>query len=144
MGDEVVISWKINRFFYASCCYHFFYAFRERTEAKKEYFLTTYGLYPQFKAGLHCGKVTIAEVGEIKTEIAFHGDVVNTASRIQSLCNSYQKELLVSESFLLHLPTKDRTRAAFVVDATLRGKETKTRVFTIGHPSAQSDYRTRI
>lgn len=134
VGDEVVVSWKMNRFFSASVCYEFFYAFRERLEAKKEYFLHTYGVCPEFKAGIHCGKVTVAEVGEIKTEIAYHGDVVNTASRIQNLCNSFQQELLVSESFLSHVPSEDRTRATFIVEATLKGKETTTKVFTITNP----------
>jgi len=134
VGDEVVVSWKMSRFFSASSCYEFFYAFRKRIEAKKDYFLLNYGVYPEFKAGVHCGKVTVAEVGEIKTEIAYHGDVVNTASRIQSLCNSFQKELLVSESFLLHVPKRDSDRVSFVVDAALRGKEATTKIFTIANP----------
>jgi len=29
----------------------------------------------------------VAEVGEIKTEIAYHGDTINTAARIQEQCN---------------------------------------------------------
>ncbi|HEX7845250.1 MAG TPA: adenylate/guanylate cyclase domain-containing protein [Chitinophagaceae bacterium] len=135
VGDEVVISWKMNRLFFASSCYEFFYAFQKRIEAKREHFLKQYGVYPQFKAGIHCGKVTVAEVGEIKTEIAYHGDVVNTASRIQNLCNQFQKELLVSESFLQQLPEKDHSLVSFVVDAALKGKESTTKIFTIAKPS---------
>lgn len=131
VGDEVVVSWKMSPYFSASSCYEFFYSFRGRIEARKEYFLLNYGVCPEFKAGVHCGKVTVAEVGEIKTEIAYHGDVVNTASRIQSLCNSFQKDLLVSESLLTHVPKKDLTRVSFVVDAALRGKEATTKIFTI-------------
>ncbi len=134
VGDEVVVSWKINRFFMASCCYEFFYDFQERIEAKKDYFLLNYGVHPQFKAGVHCGKVTVAEVGEIKTEIAYHGDVLNTASRIQNLCNQFQSELLVSESFLQQLPERDHDLVTFVVDAALKGKETTTKIFTIANP----------
>ena len=134
VGDEVVISWKMSRLSSPSDCYEFFYAFRARIAAKKEYFLLTYGVYPQFKAGIHCGQVTVAEVGEIKTEIAYHGDVVNTASRIQSLCNRFEKELLVSESYLLHLPEEVHSRASFVVDTELRGKVTTTKIFTIERP----------
>ena len=39
------------------------------------------------------------EIGEIKRDIAFHGDTINTAARIQSLCNTYNKSLLVSKGF---------------------------------------------
>lgn len=73
----------------------------------------------------------MAEVGEVKTEIAYHGDVLNTASRIQSLCNQFEKQLLLSETLDLRLPEKDRTRTRFVTETELKGKETRTRIFTI-------------
>lgn len=131
VGDEVVVSWKMNEFFSASYCHEFFYAFQERLLAKKDYFLHQYGVSPQFKAGVHCGTVTVAEVGEIKTEIAYHGDVVNTASRIQNLCNRFEKQLLLSESIVEHLPKTLSHLVKFVAEAELRGKEVATRVFTI-------------
>jgi adenylate cyclase len=131
VGDEVVVSWRMNRFFNGSYCHEFFYAFQERLEAKREYFIQHYGVCPQFKAGVHCGKVTVAEVGEVKTEIAYHGDVLNTASRIQNLCNQYEKQLLISESLLIRLNDKDRARVTFVTEVELRGKETTTKVYTI-------------
>jgi adenylate cyclase len=131
VGDEVVVSWKIDQNFNASYCTEFFFDFMDRLEAKRNYFVQHYAVYPQFKAGVHCGKVTVAEVGEIKTEIAYHGDVVNTASRIQNLCNRYDKLLLMSESVLRHLPEKIRVHASFVAEAEIKGKKTTTRVFTI-------------
>ena len=54
---------------------------------------------PEFKAGVNFGLVTVAEVGEIKREIAFHGDVLNTAARIQWLCNLLDSRFLISEDF---------------------------------------------
>lgn len=132
VGDEVVLTWRMNRSFSASWCHEFAYAFEDRLEGKKEYFISTYGVRPQFKASAHCGKVTVAEVGEIKTEIAYHGDVLNTASRIQNLCNKFEKQLLLSESLVARMPEKDRARASFVAEAELRGKEGHTKIFTIG------------
>jgi adenylate cyclase len=131
VGDEVVVSWKISHHFTASSCVDFFYDFLHRLELRKNYFVQQYGVCPQFKAGVHCGKVTVAEVGEIKTEIAYHGDVVNTASRIQNLCNRYDKLLLLSETLLEYLPGDTRALAAFVAEAEIRGKEATTKIFTI-------------
>ena len=37
-------------------------------------------------------------MGEIKKELAYHGDVLNTASRIQEKCNELGSRLLLSES----------------------------------------------
>jgi len=44
------------------------------------------------------GKVTVVEVGDIKRDIAYHGDTLNTAARIQSVCNEYNKRFLTSAS----------------------------------------------
>lgn len=130
VGDEVVVSWKMTQFFSASYCHEFFFSFQERLKAKEEYFRVHYGVCPEFKAGVHCGLVTVAEVGEIKTEIAYHGDVLNTASRIQNLCNQFEKQLLVSESIVERMPLKDRERFIFVAEAELRGKETTTKIYS--------------
>ena len=46
------------------------------------------------------GKVTVAEVGVIKKEIAYHGDTINTAARIQGECNRLNSDLLISETIL--------------------------------------------
>ncbi|WP_165823952.1 adenylate/guanylate cyclase domain-containing protein [Pseudochryseolinea flava] len=129
VGDEVVVSWTMNQSFSANHCINFFYAFQQRLEGKKKYFLKRYGVFPEFKAGTHCGKVTVAEVGEIKTEIAYHGDVLNTASRIQSLCNQFDRKLLISETLLNHLAETHHRSIAFVAEVALRGKESATKVF---------------
>jgi adenylate cyclase len=78
------------------------------------------------------GKITVAEVGEIKTEIAYHGDVLNTASRIQNLCNQFDKRLLVSESLVERLNEEHRALASLVTELELKGKETKTKIFSLG------------
>jgi len=135
VGDEVVLSWRMNGSFSASYCHEFAYAFQDRLEAKKDYFISNYGVRPQFKAGAHCGKVTVAEVGEIKTEIAYHGDVLNTASRIQNLCNQFEKQLLLSESLVARFGERDRARASFVAEAELKGKGSPTKIFTIAKSS---------
>ena len=131
MGDEVVVTWKMNSDFDASLCLDFFIAFQGRLKARNEYFLHHYRVCPEFKAGVHCGLVTVAEVGEVKTEIAYHGDVLNTASRIQSLCNTFEKSFLISESIFVRLHEKDRERATFVAEVELRGKEATTKIYTV-------------
>ncbi|MGB0524758.1 MAG: adenylate/guanylate cyclase domain-containing protein [Flammeovirgaceae bacterium] len=44
------------------------------------------------------GLVTVTEVGKYKKEIAYHGDAINTAARIQGQCNFFKRRLLISES----------------------------------------------
>ena len=43
-----------------------YFAYDTLIKSKKDYYQNKYGITPEFKAGLHLGKVTVAEVGEIK------------------------------------------------------------------------------
>jgi adenylate cyclase len=70
------------------------------------YFNKKYGVIPEFKAGIHFGSVIRAQIGDLKKEIIFNGDVLNTTARIQSMCNELGKKLLVSEELFNHLEIK--------------------------------------
>ncbi len=100
VGDEVVLTWPSHLGYQDNNALQFFYSFQAVLEANEPYFNSKYGAVPIFKAGIHKGIVSVAEVGEISTQIAYHGDVVNTTSRIQELCNKYDTNLLVSDSFM--------------------------------------------
>src|SRR5690606_14690721 len=96
VGDEIVISWKVNEKMENMSCVQFFFACEEQFLNRSEYYIKKYDLVPCFKAGLHLGKVTAVEIGEIKRDIAYHGDTLNTAARIQGMCNQYDKKILIS------------------------------------------------
>ncbi|RYY16954.1 MAG: adenylate/guanylate cyclase domain-containing protein, partial [Chitinophagaceae bacterium] len=66
-------------------------------------YLHSYGLVPGFKAGIHCGRVVAGEVGIIKRDITYSGDVLNTTSRILNKCNEYQVEIIASADLLSEL-----------------------------------------
>src|SRR6476619_4459782 len=61
-----------------------------------EKYIKKFGVKPEFKAGLHFGKVVSAQIGDLKREIVYNGDVLNTTSRIQNECNKYHRNCLVS------------------------------------------------
>jgi len=98
VGDEAVITWPANEGKRNLSCLTLFYDFENRLIKKRDFYKNHYGLVPEFKAGLHFGIVTAVEVGQIKREIAYHGDAINTSARIQSLCNQYNRTLLISKS----------------------------------------------
>ena len=60
-------------------------------------FLNHFNIAPGFRAAIHLGEVTTGEIGALKKEIVFTGDVLNTAARIQGKCNEFEAELLISE-----------------------------------------------
>jgi adenylate cyclase len=97
VGDEIVLTWKLGPGLRNENCLNIYFDYDNVLKRKKEYYMDKYGLVPEFKAGLDSGMITVAEVGEIKKELAYHGDVLNSASRIQAMCNQYQSDVLLSE-----------------------------------------------
>ncbi len=109
VGDEIVLIWKAKDGLEDFACVRFFFACQARFLWRKDHYMRHYGRLPEFKAGLHMGIVTAVEVGNIKKDIAYHGDTINTASRIQSVCNEYGKTLLLSVDMLTRLQGIDQS-----------------------------------
>ncbi len=131
VGDEAVVTWRTRKGFKKNNCVNLFFAFKDRLKKRSEYYLSEYGFEPIFKAGIHFGELMIAEVGTVKKEVAFHGDVINTASRIQSLCNSYNTSLLISETVLQNLKSHERFNIDSKGIIQLKGKEKSIEVFGV-------------
>ncbi len=99
---------------------------------KKSYYKSKYECLPKFKAGSNFGLVTVAEVGEMKKELAYHGDAINTAARIRSACNSFNKEFLISADLLSILVDMDINYKVESVGITkLKGKQNIVGVFSV-------------
>ncbi len=82
-----------------------------------------YGLIPTFKAGIHCGSVIVGEVGIIKRDITYSGDVLNTTSRILNKCGEFKEEVIASTELLseLHLSNDYFSRPLGAIK--LKGKQ---------------------
>lgn len=73
---------------------------------------------------------TVAEVGKYKKEIAYHGDTINTASRIQGKCNELNQELLISEN-LQHGLCNANVIFDKLDSIELKGKESETLLYAV-------------
>lgn len=131
VGDEVVVSWTASHAIQDLNCLHCYFDIRDVIEKNKNGFLEKYNIVPEFKAGIHFGPVMAGEVGVIKRDIVFTGDVLNTASRIQVACNNYREDLLVSENTLALFDNLFPFEATFKDKIELRGKESRVGVYTL-------------
>ncbi len=98
VGDEVILTWEQDRGLSGQACIRTYFDFKDALLYRRDYYLRTYNTTPEFRAGMDMGIVTATEIGDIKREIAYHGDVLNTAARILGQCNKYSKNLLVSKN----------------------------------------------
>ena len=132
VGDEVVLTWEKERGITNNNCIKAFFEFEHIIKAKDGYYKEKYGFVPEFKAGLNYGLVTVTEVGEMKKELAYHGDAINIAARIRSSCCSFNKKLLVSADLLSLLEEIDNE---FIIEfmgvCQLKGKKNAVGVLSI-------------
>lgn len=129
VGDEVVLTWDAKTGVDQANCLRSFFDFDRAIQARREHYLARYGMLPEFKAGLNVGTVTVAEVGEIKKELAYHGDVLNTASRIQGVCNELGSRVLLSESLQRMLGDTPGFAFDLLGSLALKGKKDPVNVY---------------
>jgi len=131
VGDEAVLTFKLKDINFIDCCLDAFFLFSERLTSRKEYYLSNYGIEPIFKAGMHLGTVTVTEVGRFKREIAYHGDAINIAARIQDQCNIYKQHFLISGSVINYVKNKSAFKFEELDKIILKGKSEATTIFSV-------------
>ena len=131
VGDEAVLSWTPKRGIRQLNCINLFFNYDRMLKKHSKYYQKKYGIQPEFKAGLHCGKIIIAEVGTVKKELAYHGDVINSTSRIQEKCNEYNEALLISDDLLQQLKLTSNYEAISLGNELLEGKTEELKIFAI-------------
>lgn len=136
VGDEAVLTWQSEQGLKGENCIKAFYHFKERIESRSDHYISNYGQKPFFKAGLNIGKVTVAEVGKLKKEIAYHGDTINTAARIQGKCNEFQSELLISEQLKNALGVSKNFDTRLMGDIPLKGKAQHVAIYAVTWPGS--------
>jgi len=131
VGDEAILTWTVEDGLKNNNCIMVYFDFSNALHTKKEHYLREFGLEPQFKAGVSMGPVTVAEVGDIKRDIAYLSDVLNTAARIEGMCNTYNSNLIISEYVLNHLISRDAFKIIEHPSVELKGKSDFLNIYSI-------------
>lgn len=131
VGDEVIVTWPTDTGLSENNCLLCFYRITQALEKRQEHYLEKYGVMPFFKAGIHIGEATVGEIGIIKKDIVFSGDVLNTTSRIQGECNKHNVNIILSSALLQRMPMNGDYKKIPLGEIQLRGKEEKLSLITI-------------
>ena len=122
VGDEIIVTWPLKKGIQNNRCVECFFIARDNFMNQREKYMRLFESAPTFKAGLHYGLVTTGEVGVIKKEILFTGDVLSTTARIQESCNGMGVDNLISENLLRLLDLGEAYSMKKMGICKLRGK----------------------
>lgn len=140
VGDEVILTWPTRGQDSDSRSLHAFFAFRQKLERKEDWYRGTFGIVPEFRGGVEAGRVTATEVGDIKRDIAFHGDALNTAARLLELCREYEQPVLVSGRIRDAISSDGTLATELRGELTLRGRSRPMPIYgVIPAPAASVD-----
>ena len=146
IGDEIVVSWPEATGLRDGACIRCVLAMKRDLGRRAEWFEERFGVAPDFKAGLQVGDVTTGEIGALKREIVFTGDVLNQTARIQGLCKTHGVDVLVGDALQAQLPDGPWTLRS-LGEQVLRGKDRRVEVFALDiedaaprHAGPEADY----
>jgi class 3 adenylate cyclase len=130
VGDEVIVTWPVGgtpERAYVDC----FFAIQDRIAALAGQYESEFGLVPEFRAGIHAGTVVISECGDSRRQVAYFGDTVNVAARLQAHCKEAGRPLLVSGELLRLLPAGNDLLVDALGPTRLRGRAAPVEIFAL-------------
>ncbi|MEL7006927.1 MAG: adenylate/guanylate cyclase domain-containing protein, partial [Bacteroidota bacterium] len=129
--DECVVSWPMTNGLKNANCIHSVLELLNVINKNKEQYVNSYGYVPEINAALHCGPIIQAEVGSLKSDIAFYGDVMNVTSRILNKCPELGSQVLISEELFEQLPPSNLFKLKSKGEFKLKGKTDSIDLFSL-------------
>lgn len=129
--DLMVVTWAIEKGLENARCIRSYFEISALLQVNQKKFQEKYGMAPKVQAALHTGSLVRAEIGEVKTQIVFHGDTMNTTARILGQCKTYLCKVLVSEQLIRMIGLPDSFEKKLVGEVILKGKEEALKLFEI-------------
>ena len=131
IGDELVVTWPLQRATKNASCVRCALAIAALLRANSEHYRDAYGEAPHVRIALHGGAVVVSEIGDDRREIVYFGDTINTTARLRGLAKRIQRRLVVSAALLEHMRLPDGVRAEDMGAFELSGKAETTRVYAV-------------
>jgi adenylate cyclase len=131
VGDEIVVTWTKERGLRNANCINCYFGVVGAIAKLADAYEKKYGFVPEFKAGYHSGTVTAGLIGDIKRDIVFHGDTVNTAARIRSECSVVNRNLLLSGQLREQLAELSYVTLENMGKIRLRGKQEEISLYSV-------------
>jgi adenylate cyclase len=131
VGDEIVITWTVAEGRQHARPLACFFAIEQALTRAAPQFARAFGAVPRLRAALHGGAVIAGEVGGTRRAIVYHGDVMNTASRLEQATRDLDRQFLASGDALKRLAQLEGFAAEDLGPQPLRGRAAAMQVYAI-------------
>jgi adenylate cyclase len=129
VGDEIVVWWpesKAN----ARKAVNALLSARKELHKQTDRFKRKYDTFPEYKAGIHTGMVTVGQVGIVKKDLVMSGDAINTAARIRTACTELNHKYLMSKD-IVDLLEMEEWQAESLGPVDMKGKNNEMELFAL-------------
>jgi adenylate cyclase len=118
VGDATIVSWKLTTAVEDARILRCLADAVGRLAAAREGCERRFGVAPAGRAALHAGPVAVGEVGDVKREITFLGDTLNTVAKMEKFASERGLRSVISADLLarLTLPPGFATAPAGTLD----------------------------
>ncbi|MFS8115814.1 adenylate/guanylate cyclase domain-containing protein [Rhizobium jaguaris] len=137
IGDAAIITWPLERGVKNARCIRCVFDILADIEANAETWLKSYGRVPRLRAALHGGGIVTAEIGVDHHKIAYFGDTVNTTARLESLCKTLERQVLISADLARRIELPEEIATEDLGDHAVRGRDQALGVIALHMPREQ-------
>ena len=123
VGDEIVITWTAEEGVAEARPLRCFFMIEKSLQELKESFQRDFAAEPRLRAALHLGEVIAGEVGVVRRAIVYHGDVMNTASRLEQATRDQGVRFIASDAAMQALGPQADMELKDLGALTLRGRK---------------------
>lgn len=100
VADQVVVTWDMRKGLKDASCIATYFALLQKLETRTSYYFRKYGIVPQFSSTFHSGKVVVGEIGDVKSQIVYLGEVLHQTAEIEKKRAELSESLLLSETLI--------------------------------------------
>jgi adenylate cyclase len=137
VGDEMVVTWTAAEGREGARPIACLFAVKAALDDAAPKFEREFGMAPGIRAALHAGPVISGEIGGSKRDIVFHGDVMNTAARLEQATRDLDRRFLVSADALARLAGTEVYALEALGPRALRGRAAPVEVYACAEGHAR-------
>ena len=97
-GDGLIALWSWSKAVHGNAVLRAVDAMFAAVRREEPEYLRRFGVVPEFRIGIHGGRVVVSEQGDTKRSIGIYGDTINIAARMEDAAKSHGLACVISES----------------------------------------------